>query len=175
MPTRKPRRDAPAVNAGSMADIAFLLLIFFLVTTTILEEQGVLVRLPIWEFDIHQAKVDQEKVLTVKINKENALLIENELARLEEIPALVRKHVINPNFPPTEAIVSITHDRGTSYATYLQVYDALLLGYHQLRDENARRNFGKPYEQLSRIEQKAVRTAIPLVISEAEPTDFEQG
>lgn len=175
MPTRKKRRDAPAVNAGSMADIAFLLLIFFLVTTTILEEQGVLVRLPVWEPDQVLTQLDQDKVLTVKINKQNALLIENELAQLKDIPALVKKHVINPRFPAKEAVVSITHDRGTNYETYLQVYDALLAGYKDLRNERANAQFGKSYDQLSKLDQKAIRTEIPLIISEAEPTIFGEG
>lgn len=172
MSSRKKRREAPAVNAGSMADIAFLLLIFFLVTTTILDEQGVLVRLPIWDPVVESTPLNQDKVLTVKINKENALLVESELAELKDIPRLVKKHVINTKFSPKEAIVSITHDRGTSYETYLQVYDVLLLSYRQLRNERAQAQFGKLYEQLSQSDQLTIRTEIPLIISEAEPTVF---
>ena len=134
-----------------------------------------LVRLPVWEPNQELTQLDQDKVLTVKINKENALLIENKLSQLKDIPTLVRNHVINPRFPAKEAVVSITHDRGTDYETYLQVYDALLAGYKELRNERAQSQFGKLYDQLSKVDQKTIRTVIPLVISEAEPTVFGEG
>jgi len=172
MPTRTTRRATPGVNAGSMADIAFLLLIFFLVTTTILEDQGVLVRLPMWTDEPIDTQLPQHKVLTVKINKANDLLVEGEPATLGMIPELVRTHVINPDFPPKEAIVSLTHDRETNYDTYLQVYDALIYGYHLLRDERAEERYGVAYDVLSKQQQREIRDEIPLVISEAEPTAF---
>jgi len=75
---KKAKRTAPAVNAGSMADIAFLLLIFFLVTTTIVEDEGILVRLPIWAPDPPTTELLDSDVLTVKVNKANQLLVESK-------------------------------------------------------------------------------------------------
>lgn len=175
MPQRKTRPEASAVNAGSMADIAFLLLIFFLVTTTIFEEEGVLVRLPVWTEDPVESKLNEDKVLTVKINGLNQLLIENEIARLQDIPDRVRQHIMHPDYDPREMIVSLTHDRGTDYITYLSVYDALLSGYQRLRNERAMEQYGLDYAELPRPQQLEIRKAIPLVISEAEATDYLEG
>jgi len=173
MPDRKTRRTAPSVNAGSMADIAFLLLIFFLVTATILEDEGVLVRLPVWVEDIAPPPINEDQVLTVLVNKTNELLIEGEEATLKDIPQLVRKHLTNPEFKANEKLVSLTHDRGTDYETYLQVYDALLASYHILRDEKANELYTSPFDELNKTRQKEIKQLIPLIISEAEPTEVE--
>jgi len=162
------------VNAGSMADIAFLLLIFFLVTTTIQEDQGVLVRLPEYIENQEPIDVDNSNVLTVLINTEDKLLIESESATVRDIPGLIREHVISPKRTPKQAVISLTHDRGTSYATYLQVYDALKAGYRSLWDDKSNERYGKVYAHLSQAEQKSIRTEIPMIISEAEPSDWEE-
>lgn len=175
MPTRKSRRGAPTVNAGSMADIAFLLLIFFLVTTTILEEEGVLVRLPVWDEEPPKpTALNQDKVLTVGINKADELLVEGEVVTLDEVPILVEDHLTRPDFPATEAIVSLTHDRSSSYDVYLAVYDALLAGYRRVRDDKAGSQYGKTYAELTDYDKKQIRKEVPLILSEAEPTDFQK-
>lgn len=158
-----------------MADIAFLLLIFFLVTTTIAEDQGVLVRLPIWEDDPIIQDVSNNDVLTVLINSGDQLLIEDEDARVADIPRLLQDHVISPLRKPNQAVVSLTHDRGTSYARYLEVYDALKSGYTEMWEDLASRRFGKSYALLSTAEKRSIRDEIPLVISEAEPSDVLAG
>ena len=172
MSDKKTRRESPAVNAGSMADIAFLLLIFFLVTTTIQEDKGVLVRLPVWDDEPISQPLDQDNVLTVIVNSSDALLIEEHPATIEQIPALLADHVISPLRKPTTAVVSLLHDRGTSYARYLAVYDALKLGYHNIWDDAARREYGKAFDLLETTQQRAIKTKIPMVISEAEPSDL---
>lgn len=169
---RRLRRGNPSVNAGSMADIAFLLLIFFLVTTTILQEEGVLVRLPVWEDDPVTTPLDQEKVLTVGINSANELLVEGELVAVADIPDVVVDHLSQSDFPAAEAIVSLTHDRSSSYGFYLDVYDALLAGYHQARDNAAQLAYGVDYNELADQEKKSIRKQYPLILSEAEPTDW---
>lgn len=173
MSNKKTRREAPAVNAGSMADIAFLLLIFFLVTTTIQEDQGVLVRLPEWEDQPITVTLNNDNVLTVLVNASDELMVEEDLAEVSAIPGLLREHVISPNRKPTQAIVSLTHDRGTSYERYLQVYDALKSGYASLWDDRANQKYGTVYAQLNTAQQKEIRSEIPMVISEAEPKEFE--
>jgi biopolymer transport protein ExbD len=175
MSNKKTRRGAPEVNAGSMADIAFLLLIFFLVTTTIAEDQGVLVKLPIWDDQPVELPVSDANVLTVFINFGDRLLIEDQDAYVADIPRLLREHVISPKRQPNQAVVSLTHDRGTSYARYLEVYDALKAGYSLMWDDLANRRFGKSYNLLGTAEQRSIRDEIPLVISEAEPSDVLAG
>ncbi|TXF90747.1 biopolymer transporter ExbD [Neolewinella aurantiaca] len=172
MSDKKTRRESPAVNAGSMADIAFLLLIFFLVTTTIQEDKGVLVRLPVWDDAPISEPINENNVLTVIINSADQLLVENEPATIASIPVLLADHVISPLRKPTNAVVSLTHDRGTSYASYLAVYDALKLGYKNIWDEAANREFGKAFDLLEIEDQRNIRNTLPMVISEAEPSDI---
>ena len=178
MSRNEKRRDAPAVNAGSMADIAFLLLIFFLVTTTILEDQGILVRLPQWDDDPVKAPLNEDNVLTVKINSLNQVYMEGEVVTLEQIRKQTKQFITNsgqlPNRPekPSKAIVSIQHDRGTEYDTYLQVYNEIKGAYNELWDDSSLRTFNKPFAELKGAKQEAIKKEIPLVISEAEPTIF---
>lgn len=175
MSDKKTRRESPAVNAGSMADIAFLLLIFFLVTTTIQEDKGVLVRLPIWDNEPITQPLDENNVLTVIVNSEDLLMIENKLATIESIPTLLADHMISPLRKPTNAVVSLTHDRGTSYSKYLAVYDALKLGYKNIWNEAAHREFGKTFDMLKVEDQRRIKDTLPMVISEAEPSDHVSG
>ncbi len=174
MSNKTTRREAPAVNAGSMADIAFLLLIFFLVTTTIAEDKGVLVRLPEWQEDPLIQQADSKNTLTVQLNAANELLVEDQRVRVSQIPGLLRNHVISPERKPNQAIVSLVHDRGTDYQNYLAVYDALLAGYHGLWEDAAQRRYGRQYAELSDPDKKTVRAGIPMVISEAEPSGHGQ-
>lgn len=171
MSNKKTRRDSLAVNAGSMADIAFLLLIFFLVTTTIAEEKGVLVRLPEWSPDEITQPVPDKDVLLVLVNKLDDLLVEDEEVALSQVPRLLQDHIRQPGIDPRTKVVSLTHDRGTSYARYLEVYDALKTGYHALWDDESMKLYGIRYDVVSEAQQKAIRDAIPMVISEAEPTE----
>ncbi len=171
MSSKKTRRGSPAVNAGSMADIAFLLLIFFLVTTTIQEDQGVLVRLPQWDETPIEQQVNDNNVLTVMVNANDELMVEDHRATVAAIPEMLRNHIISPHRNPTQAIVSLTHDRGTSYSSYLAVYDALKAGYASLCNDLSQQKYGIGYDLISQAQQRAVRKEIPMVISEAEPKE----
>jgi biopolymer transport protein ExbD len=167
------------VNAGSMADIAFLLLIFFLVTTTIDVDKGVLVKLPPWsdeEPDIQKLKT--RNVYSVLVNAQNQLLVRGEQMKIDELRENTKTFISNPQRlenmaeAPNKAIISLKNDRGTKYKTYLSVYNELKAAYRELWDDASNARFGKGYEYLERTQQKEIRSKIPLVISEAEPTDF---
>ena len=167
------------INAGSMADIAFLLLIFFLVTTQIVEDRGILVKLPPWseeEPDIKKLKT--RNVYSVLVNAQNQLLVRGEPRSIRNLKEDTKEFIFNPKKradlaeAPNRAIISLKNDRGTSYETYLEVYNELKAAYNELREEEAMRKHGKPFEALSLGKQKEIRSAIPLVISEAEPTAF---
>lgn len=170
MRLQSKRRDVPGVTAGSMADIAFLLLIFFLVTTTIEEDRGVLVKLPPWEEDPEDIKMND--VFTVALNARGQLLIEDDLADVNALPERLTDYVLSPTRKPTQAVVSLVHDRSTGYPEYLAVYDALIAGYHAMWEAEAERRYGRAYEDLDVAEKKAIRSDIPMVISEAEPSDY---
>ncbi len=177
---KKSRRGLLAINAGSMADIAFLMLIFFLVATTIAADKGILVKLPPFEKDPIPKPIKDRNVLTVHVNFAGELLIEKERATIDDLKDLVKEHVANPlkkdNFSekPTKAVVSLMNDRNTSYATYIAVYDKLKAAYRELWEEHAKRTYGKKYTDLSAKDQKIIRNDYPQIISEAEPSNHQQ-
>jgi biopolymer transport protein ExbD len=168
------------INAGSMADIAFLLLIFFLVTTTIAEDKGILVKLPPWsdeEPDI--TKLKERNVYSVLVNAQNQLLVREEPMRLANLRENAKEFIANPRRmenmaeSPKNAIISLKNDRGTNYETYLAVYNELKGAYDELWDELAKKRYGEPYsEDMPYAQRKAIKSEIPMVLSEAEPTNF---
>lgn len=178
--TRTRDRMTNEINAGSMADIAFLLLIFFLVTTTIVEDKGITVKLPPWsneEPDITRLK--ERNVYSVLVNAQNQLLVRGTPMRIEDLRSNAKEFISNPtNRPdlaerPTKAIISLKNDRGTEYRTYLEVYNELKGAYNELWDDLSQSKFGVPYsDDLPYAYRKAIKDEIPFVLSEAEPTSF---
>lgn len=174
-------REIPEINAGSMADIAFLLLIFFLVTTTIQSDSGLRVFLPVYvETPPEPVKKNKRNVFSVQINGNNALLVRgtpfpNVLDLKDKLKEFIMNNGKDPNSSsaPDKAIVSLLNDNGTSYETYVVVYDQLKGAYNELWDEAAKTKYGLIYENLTKEERALIRQKIPLVISEAEPTSFE--
>lgn len=173
------RRMHNEINAGSMADIAFLLLIFFLVTTTITEDKGVLVKLPEWTPDPPPAlPMHKRNVFSVMVNAENQLLVRDEPTNITELRAKAKNFILNPdNNPkmserPALAIISLRNDRGTRYESYIEVYNELKAAYNELWNEEAMKKFGKQMSDLEPFRQKTIKEAIPMVLSEAEPTAF---
>ncbi len=167
------------INAGSMADIAFLLLIFFLVTTTIVEDKGVLVKLPPWSDEPPDiTKLKTRNVYSVLVNADNQLLVRGEPMKIDDLRENTKIFIRNPQKlenmaeNPRKAIISMKNDRGTKYKTYLEVYNELKAAYNELRDEEAMARYGKEFEFCSRDQRNTIRQEIPLVISEAEPTSF---
>ena len=147
------KRSAPEVNAGSMADIAFLLLIFFLVTTTIETDSGINRKLPPMEDLEDPPIIKQKNIFTVVVNKNNQLLVEEELTSIEDLRSLAVEFLDNgggvgedacsfcqgPRDPkssdnPVKAIISLKNDRETSYKVYISVQNELVAAYNDLRD-----------------------------------------
>ncbi|MCB0587162.1 MAG: biopolymer transporter ExbD [Phaeodactylibacter sp.] len=174
------RRPENRINAGSMADIAFLLLIFFLVTTTILVDTGIQVGLPPWA-EAPPRPIPDRNVLQVRINAQNELFVEKGRAEPGQLRARAKTFIMNPGAlssrpsSPKRAVISLQHDRGTSYRAYLEVYNELIAAYQELWDEEARRRYQLPYKGLAASRQKLIRADIPLVISEAEPVELMAG
>lgn len=162
------RRSAPDVNAGSMADIAFLLLIFFLVTTTIETDSGISRKLPPWQDEEQEPPViKQRNIFTVLVNRNNELLVEDEEMEIEELRQAAFEFLDNgggtgdeacdfcqgPGDPdlsvnPQKAIISLVNNRGTEYGTYIAVQNELVAAYNQLRDREAERLFGRPFTEM---------------------------
>lgn len=154
------RKAAPEVNAGSMADIAFLLLIFFLVTTTVETDSGINRQLPPIEPPDTDVVIKQKNIFTVVVNRNDQLLVEDELMELSEVTEAAKKFLDNGggtgdeacNFcqgakdpassdNPDKAIISLQNDRQTSYKTYISVQNELVRAYNELRDREYRRKF----------------------------------
>ncbi len=177
---KSKHRMVNEINASSMADIAFLLLIFFLVTTTIVEDKGITVKLPPWsEEDPETQKLKSRNVFAVLVNAQNQLLVRGEPADIKELKDRAKEFIANPYQredlaeKPTRAIISLKNDRGTNYKTYLEVYNELKAAYNELWDELSRRKYGIPYsDEMPIAYQKAIKEEIPMVLSEAEPTAF---
>ncbi len=185
-------RKIPELNAGSMADIAFLLLIFFLVTTTMDIDTGIIrVLPPPLPEDIDVPEVHERNLMTILVNNQNKLLVNGKPGDIrylrEEVADFMAIHENDPSYPEvqekeieplgmvltTKGIVSLKNDRGTSYEMYIKVQNELAAAFRELRDELSNEHFGKKYDDLIFEEQKkAIEKAIPLRISEAEPEDI---
>ncbi|MFM7587137.1 MAG: ExbD/TolR family protein [Bacteroidota bacterium] len=171
-------RTTPEVNAGSMADIAFLLLIFFLVTTTIDTDRGISIRLPPMpeenqpENDI---RIKERNVMKVLVNANDQLLVNGELLSVKELKRRAKEFIDNPrkdpnlSESPTKAVISLKNDRGTSYNIYITVHNELKAAYNELREAKANADFGKPFEKLNEAQQNQIKDYYRQVISEAEP------
>lgn len=163
------RRKSPEVNAGSMADIAFLLLIFFLVTTTIETDSGINRKLPPMEEQIDPPIIRQKNIFTVVVNKYNQLLVEEELTDIKDLRKLAVDFLDNgggtgedscnycqgdkdprSSDNPDKAIISLKNDRETEYKVYIAVQNELVAAYNVLRDREFARLY--PNEVLTYVE-----------------------
>ncbi|MBP6398557.1 MAG: biopolymer transporter ExbD [Saprospiraceae bacterium] len=176
---KKNHRMRNEINAGSMADIAFLLLIFFLVTTQISEDKGLLVKLPPWSTEPPpDFKANSRNLYSVLVNAQNQLLVRGQPMDIEKLRENTKLFISNPRQEsdkatnPADAIVSLKNDRGTKYSTYLRVYNELQAAYTELRNETALKKYGKDFEFVTDTQKKEIRELIPLILSEAEPTAF---
>ena len=174
---KKMKRLTNEVNAGSMADIAFLLLIFFLVTTTIEVDKGISVKLP--PIDTLQPITPPGKnLLSVKINAEDKLLVEGAEIELQDLKINAITFISNPeqlkSLPtkPKNAIISLQHDRSTSYNRYIEVYNELKAAYSELWEAQAQVMYGTTFKSLNKKQKGVIKKIIPFVISEAEPADY---
>ncbi len=175
---QRTNRKPSEINASSMADIAFLLLIFFLVTTTMDMDKGLLTLLPPYDGEHIDAPINQRNALEILVNANDQLLVDGELMHIRDLKEISKVHVNNygnnPKFSdsPQVAVVSLKNDRGTSYERYVQVHNEIRAAYNELRNEFSERKFGLKYKELSDELQKEVREEYPLRLSEAEPEDF---
>lgn len=183
----KKKRDTPEINASSMADIAFLLLIFFLVTTTIEVDKGILHKLPRWTEDPPE-NIDMNKrnTMVVLINSRDQLLVNDNVASVDVLREKAKEFLTNngrnPSMSdnPKKAVISLQNDRGTSYGIYIEVQNELKAAYREVRDDYAMNKYGKTYAQLKENESnidklKDVVEEFPMRLSEAEPKELGGG
>lgn len=190
----KQKREVPELNSSSTADIAFLLLVFFLMTTSMAVNKGLARRLPPpvpAEQKTEDLKVKERNVFVVLINSEDQLLVRGEYTELADLREKAKEFIKNagddPNMPEKEPmdveyfgtvlvtknhVISLQNDRGTSYAAYINVQNELVSAYNELRNELSKAKFAKNFEDLDSEQQKAIQKIYPQKISEAEPKNY---
>ena len=189
------KRKTPGLNTGAMSDISFLLLTFFLLTSSINTEQGIPRKLPPpKKEDAQDVKVDinRRNVLNVLVNFRDEISVNGDVIMISDLKGKAKEFFANPNNDPSlpekiskpidgigdfqvsKGVVSLTNDQGTSYNMYVQVQNELQRAVNELRDETALQYFGKKYDGLDSAAQRAVSTAIPMNISEAPPIDYSK-
>lgn len=187
-------RKVPAINASSMADISFLLLIFFLITTSMDVSQGLARRLPPPpdpNQKIEDTDVNKRNLFVVKINSANQLLVQGQELSIRQLREKAKEFIMNPNddanlpkrvtedipglgivtYTP-DHVISVQNDVDTQYQAYLDVQNELVAAYNELRDEFARQQWNLPYAELDEDRQKLVQKVLPQKISEAEPKNY---
>lgn len=190
----KKKRSVGELNASSMADIAFLLLVFFLVTTSMSTDKGLARRLPPpIPADQQQDDVEMNKrnVLQILVNSNNDLMVNGEVLEVSKLKEKAKEFILNPSnseeLPEKEVgsfgsfgpvmytkkhVISLQNDRGTQYQAYIEVQNALVAAYDEIRDDFSMQKRGKKFADLTEDEQKEVQKIYPQKISEAEPKNY---
>ncbi|MBN2669238.1 MAG: biopolymer transporter ExbD [Bacteroidales bacterium] len=183
------RRDTPEIPSGAMADIAFMLLIFFLVATTMDVDSGLARMLPpkLDEEMPDPPEIKERNVFVVQINSQNRVALKGEPVEINQLKDKAKEFIANPNdleklpekeikdveyFGPyniSKGVISLQNDNGTSYETYIAVQNELVKAYNELREDLAQSKFHKSFEELDEPRQSAIRKIYAQKISEAEP------
>ena len=188
-------KSTPALNTTSSADIAFLLLIFFLVSTTMDVDKGLDRRLPPMPDENQKQqdiKVNRRNIVVVRINAQDRILAGGTPMDVTQVKDKIKEFILNPanseslpekemkdiegfgQYAVSKGVVSLQNDRGTSYSAYLRVQNEIVKAFNEIRDEFAMANYGSKYADLDEDKQKIVREAVPQSISEAEPKDVSK-
>jgi len=191
----KKKREIQEVNASSMADIAFLLLTFFLMTASMGTDKGLARQLPPPIPPDHNKEevidINRRNILIVLINSNNHLMVNNELMDVRGLRSKAKEFIANrnddPNMPErtmeeipffgehytmSRHVISLQNDRGTEYQAYISVQNELMAAYRELRDELSRNKFGVSFADLDEDRKKAIQKIYPQNISEAEPRNY---
>ncbi len=190
------KRKTPELNTQSTADIAFLLLCYFLMVSTMDQQSGLQRRLPPMpdkNQKVEDQKVNRRNIIIVRINSADRIFAGTEGVDISQLKDKVKEFLQNPtddpklpekekkdiegfqkDFPVSKGVISLQNDRGTSYRAYIAVQNELVKAVNELRDEFGMEYFGKPYAKLTEEQQTIAKKAIPQNISEAEPKDVSK-
>ena len=194
----KGKRKVPGLNQSSTADISFILLIFFLVTTSMDTDTGLPRRLPEWDPNVEEQEltVKERNVMTVKVNMNNDILVKNgkmnRVIDISELKDIAKEFIANPdedpNLPVIEPydiegygtvnttikhVIALDTDLGANYSVYFKVQHELSLAYTEVRDAWARRNLGKALADCDpKTEEPIARAVYASKISETNPKEY---
>lgn len=193
----KSKRKVPGLNQSSTADISFILLIFFLVTTSMDTDMGLTRRLPEWDPNAQEeeVKIKERNVLTVLVNMNNEILCGNATSKkvidIKELKDIAKEFIANPedkaNLPAKEEyeiagfgtvvttvkhVISLQTDRSTDYDIYFKVQNELSKAYNELRDDWCMAQFHHHWKDCTEDEQTYAKGMYPSKISEAEPKTY---
>jgi biopolymer transport protein ExbD len=193
------KRQVKEINASSMADIAFLLLIFFLVATTMNVDTGITRMLPpIPPEELSEdVKVRERNLLQIYINAQDQIMVAGTQMDVTQLTETVKRWVLNASndenlpekeniniampdgstwvYPQSKGVVSLNSATATSYDIYVQVQNELTRAFNEIRNDVSRAKFGKPFTELSDAERETIanpqssKGAVPMQISESEP------
>ena len=185
-------KKTPEINASSMADVAFLLLIFFLVATTMDIDSGLNRVLPPWSENQTEAPdIKERNLMLVHVNKYDQIAVQGEVVQISQLKDRAKEWVLNraddKNLPEkkekdieflgkymvSQGVISLQNDRGTSYEMYIKVQNELTRAFNEIRDELSKAHFGRAFAELEKQQQDAIVAAVPLKISEAEPQNIK--
>ena len=189
------KKKVPEINGSSMADIAFIALIFFLMVTTMDKEEGIsrlLPPIPPEDQKVENQEVNRRNIIQVKINSNDRLLAGSQPMDVSQLKDKIKEFMTNPYddpnlpekeikdipglgpVPVTKGVISLQNDRGTPYQAYITVQNELIKAVNELRDDFSMKTYGKKYSKLDEERQEIVRQAVPQRISEAEPKDVKK-
>jgi len=157
----------PTVNAGPMADIAFLLLIFFLVSTEIMNEKGIPIILP--PYTESTSKAVTPNLYEIWINSANELLVDKVEMDISALKESTKRFIYSNTTKTTSSlVVSINSDEATAFETYVQVYAELKQAYKEIWDTEALKLYNRGINAITKEEFQVIKKKYPLRISEVE-------
>ena len=163
---RRHRHEVPGLNTTSTADISFMLLIFFLVTTSMDVEKGIVRQLPPADNQEEQVETDVEKgtLLSLRITDADSLLLDGKPVSAAEATRRVEDFVSRLG---KRHLISIDTSPEASYDAYFQLQNSLLKAYRRVRDKASRKKYGRPYAELSPAERDIIKADWPQRVAEA--------
>ena len=162
---RWKHRDVPELNTTSTADISFMLLVFFLVTSSMDSDKGLGRKLaPLDEQQQEQRDINRSNVLEVKIDANDVLYCDDKVVTHEELQLQVESFVASRQ--TDQHVIAVETNRQTSYNAYFEMQNAIVGAYHHLRDKMALKRYGHPFNQCTADEREVIVARYPQRISE---------
>jgi biopolymer transport protein ExbD len=166
------RRQAPTINAGSMADIAFLLLIFFLVTSHLSDDQGITIQLPPIDTKVESVVVSPRNLCDIYIDSSGIATLNQKVLSVEATRRSIKNFVTNPQKQaskaesPQKAIISLTKSNKIKFAQYMAYYSEIKASYREMWDSLAMNRYGKFMTELDTVKRKEIIATIPFQYTE---------